>query len=386
MSGSCIAGNTVGSGSGSGISNPDSGTADAENNWWGASGGANTSGADTTLGSVDYTPFLTSAPASCDIEPNPTPTPTPSPTPGFCPGGFSSFTEEECPEAVLAEHEVTVEGCTAVEVDAILAGTLVTADALQSQFGGDPASDTFMRVLYSPMAMEPTSGIEFICDVTADDVPTAGCRTRNAPPGEGLQARILCGPSVVLTEYTVVHEYGHVFEGRMGGLVEGSTYFGLISRPAVTLIPTATPGTPGPLFDSSNLIVFGPRKDPDTSEDDWVRGQRGWGSAASTPPSVPCDFQQDAYTVDDWEVTLTPQQTQTAHERDEAAADMFLNWVYSEINQGGFHNDNYIGITNCSTTPTPDLTARPGDARYNYMETIVMPTLATRVPTATATP
>jgi len=100
------------------------------------------------------------------------------------------------------------------------------------------------------------------------------------------------------------------FEGRMGGLVEGSTYFGLISRPAVTLIPTATPGTPGPLFDSSNLIVFGPRKDPDTSEDDWVRGQRGWGSAASTPPSVPCDFQQDAYTVDDWEVTLTPQQTQ----------------------------------------------------------------------------
>jgi hypothetical protein len=65
---------------------------------------------------------------------------------------------------------------------------------------------------------------------------------------------------------------------------------------------------------------------------------------------------------------------------------MFLNWVYSEINQGGFHNDNYIGITNCSTTPTPDLTARPGDARYNYMETIVMPTLATRVPTATATP
>jgi hypothetical protein len=73
-------------------------------------------------------------------------------------------------------------------------------------------------------------------------------------------------------------------------------------------------------------------------------------------------------------------------ERDEASADMFLNWVYREVGQGGFHNYSYFSITDCTTTPTPDFTAEPGDARYNFMETIVMPTLATRVPTPTPTP
>jgi hypothetical protein len=131
---------------------------------------------------------------------------------------------------------------------------------------------------------------------------------------------------------------------------------------------------------------MGNRLDPINNTPDWVRGQRGWGSTASTPPAAPCNFQQDAYTVSDWQVTATPGTTAQLHERDEAAADMFLNWVYREMGQGGFRNASYIGINSCGVTPTPDETSRPGDSRYNFMETIAMPTLATRVPTATPTP
>jgi len=84
---------------------------------------------------------------------------------------------------------------------------------------------------------------------------------------------------------------------------------------------------------------------------------------------------------------VTPTETPPAmqRERDEAAADMFLNWVYSVAapGLGGFRNDNYSGVTDCVTTPTPDLTRRPGDARNNFMSNIVMPTLATYVPTPT---
>src|SRR5690606_30716577 len=367
ISGSCIAGNTVGSGSGSGISNPDSGTADAENNWWGASGGANTSGADTTLGSVDYTPFLTSAPGSCTIQPNPTPTPTLP----ICPGGFTALLEEECPPT-LEDYGVTAVDC-GLASNVILAGTEATAEALKSQFGGDPAVDTFRRVMLN--AAQSRTEIEFICS----DDPGAYCETNNdvAPP---LQAQITCYDDVQLTEYTVVHEYGHVFTGRMGGLVAGSTYYGVIDQPPLT----GTPGTPAPLLrDSLTQDVLGNTANLQGTPD-WVRGQRGWGSAASTPPAVPCNFQQDAYTVIDATGTATP--GALVRERDETAADMFLNWVYREIGMGGFHNYSYFNITNCMTTPTPDFTAMPGDARYNFMETIVMPTLSTRVPTPTATP
>jgi hypothetical protein len=173
-----------------------------------------------------------------------------------------------------------------------------------------------------------------------------------------------------------VHEYGHVFTGRMGGLASGSTYYGMISLPPVT----------GFIADSSGDFVLGNRTDPNSGNPDWTRGQRGWGSAASTPPAIPCNFQQNAYTVNDWEASpvVTPPTIQT--ERDEAAADMFLNWVYSTAMQGGFHNYNYIGITTCGITPTPDFTRLPGDARYNFMVTVVMPTLSTRVPTPTIAP
>jgi len=152
---------------------------------------------------------------------------------------------------------------------------------------------------------------------------------------------------------------------------------------------------------SDPSIVWGSRDtvNPDlrTSGDDWTRGERGWGSAAAStafaPGITPCDFQQNAFRVYDFDIALTPANaspTQQAEvrirERDEAAADMFLNWVYSRAIPGsGFRNTDWRNVTNCSLTGTPDA-SNPGDARYFRMTNNIMPTLATRFPAITPTP
>ncbi len=204
------------------------------------------------------------------------------------------------------------------------------------------------------------------------------CETFNVYVSQpsNIQARIDCDPQVAFSQYTAVHELGHVFEGRTGGTTQGSTFFGLMDQPVST-------GTPGGVYDYATLagIVFGNRIDPVSQKPDWVRGNRGWGSAASTPPAVPCNFQQDPFTVADWLAT----QDQRVRERDEAAADMFLNWVYTAIAAGGFQNTSWIGINMCATG-TAQPAERPGDVQNNYMNNIVLPTLATYVPTSTPTP
>lgn len=206
----------------------------------------------------------------------------------------------------------------------------------------------------------------------------------------GQTAQTVVPNALQFTQYTAVHELGHVLVGRTGGysLSFPASYYNMINSPPVTppfATSTTLPGTPtltpsrGTLYDylsPTPQVVFG------IIDSDWVRGQRGWGSAYSISPAVPCDFQQNAFSV----VDVGASQSDRERERDEGAADMFLNWVYSKIGSGGFTNYNYIGIANCTITPTPDFTRRPGDARFNFMDNIVMPTLATYFPTPTAAP
>jgi hypothetical protein len=74
-------------------------------------------------------------------------------------------------------------------------------------------------------------------------------------------------------------------------------------------------------------------------------------------------------------------------ERDEGAADMFLNWVYRQVGQGGFVNATWAGITVCNATPAVQPPPNDsGDVRYKFMNIVVFPTLATRFPTTTPTP
>jgi hypothetical protein len=343
---------------------------------------------------------------------NQTPTPTfipsltPSPTAPFCPAGGSlqalSGTTTPCPTpdlllecqsnvtqdvsdqlelfGIVLENQTT---WSLAEIQQLCLGVVKTGQALQRQYGGSQPDHTFRRVLIAP----GRSQIAFARVLTGQPF----CVTDNnvAAP---LQSRVTCfGPqppqsnALQFVQYTAVHELGHVFVGRTGGFQAGSTYFGLIDVPPLTnAIATGTIVADPVLRDNLNQPVMGAFIDANDNTD-WVRGGRGWGSPASTPPVAPCNFQQNAFTVTD--VNASPDDK--SRERDEAAADMFLNWVYSEIGEDGFTDNDWRNISNCSATPPPTPTGTPpapGAARYNYMETVVFPTLATLFPTMTSTP
>lgn len=122
-----------------------------------------------------------------------------------------------------------------------------------------------------------------------------------------------------------------------------------------------------------------------------MRGSRGWGSAApypgpcgeSTIVGLPEDFQQNPCHVLDWVAAVSDvayggesSETLEVIELEEAGADMFLNWAYRILNEGGFENASWpIGCTeatecldNRGITPGSD---GPGDDRYNWMSNIM---------------
>lgn len=313
-------------------------------------------------------------------------------------------TPEPVPGGVLFEYGVIVEdtagtwGLTpADEIAMIEAGVSKTALALQAQFGGATPQDAFKRVMIA-------SGFTRII------VNTSGTYCETSSSFANVQAQITCYNGNILSEYTVVHELGHVFTYRMGGAQPTpGTYYHFFSNPPIT----TTPGVLGPLLDNQNLIVFGPRvvlltvapgaTANTTPQGDWVRGNRGWGSPAVTPPAIPCPFQQNSFVVSDWVIrtstptpnspgaTPEPLDTILITEIDETAADMFLNWVYRRNGQGGFINANWIDVVvppgNCTVTPQPMPPGNdPGDARFKYMATTIMTAMNTRIPTITPTP
>jgi hypothetical protein len=340
------------------------------------------------------------------VNQTPTPTPTPSPTAPFCPAGFTgdaqalSGTTTPCPTIVpdpivdcssptefvilnrLATFGVVVENLWSItELQQLCLGVVKTGKALQIQYGGALPQDTFKRVLISAGRTQ----ITFIRDSSGGPF----CQTNNNVISPN-QSTVTCfGTGLQFVEYTAVHELGHVFVGRTGGFQTGNTYYGLIFNPPLFSL-TPTPGaSTGVVFDAAGGVVFGTRLDV-SGNFDWVRGQRGWGSPAATPPVAPCIFQQNAFTVSDWLVTppAPPTLDPRSQELDEAAADMFLNWVYRIIGENGFlpADANWIGISDCAATPNPTPTGTqvfPGNDRYNLMSTAIMPTLATFVPTAT---
>ena len=228
------------------------------------------------------------------------------------------------------------------ETDALLNAFLRVGQALQSQYGGISPQEAFTRVMYG-------SGRSQIQLIRSSSI--AYCLTDNnvSPP---LQSTITCNPSLIITEYTIVHELGHVFVGRTGG--------------HYTTDPNATPtNTPtyfylnnfATVVDHNAMIVYG--YSPSTNS--WDRRDRGWGSSSPLISSnQACDFQQNPLK----EVGIT------SDEVDEGAADMFLNWVYQELNLDGFKNIDWEGYTVCSVSGNTD-TTNPGDERYLWMEGIM---------------
>lgn len=291
----------------------------------------------------------------------------------------------ECPECGLSLFGVARSGSwTNADVRDIYAGVSYTGEALALQFGGWQGVDAFRRIL-----LQNNPAITF----ERDNI-TAGfsCNASNDPT-------ITCLKDNQTTEYTVVHELGHIFTRRTG----------FTALPPLPTLPS-TPGTPAygystfyggvrfGVLDAEQGIVMGlfPNQYGDRFPDiigfNWVRGDRGWGTAANLEnAAIPCVFQQnplDVNDIDAAQVSLAPPELVT--ETDEAAADMFLNWVYSRLTTGetfGFKNRDYRGLDGqCANAGVYQATALPGNARFQLVNERIMPTVATYFPTITPTP
>jgi hypothetical protein len=270
----------------------------------------------------------------------------------------------ECPECGLLLHGVTLSGAWSMDdVRDIYAGVVYTGEALALQFGGR-GYEAFQRIL-----VQGVPSIVFQRSTAAG----VACNANGFPV-------ITCSAGSQPSQYTVVHELGHVFTQRTGGTQTGNTFYGWILNG---------------VFDRNGGVVVGAtsRTNPTTRNTglDWQRGQRGWGShAAPQTALIPCDFQQNPFEVFDFDVTATPGQPQPqVIEVDEAAADMFLNWIYSRLTSGesaGFKNLSYLGLPRQCNLIAPFDGSLPGDARFQAMTERIMPVLATRFPTPTATP
>ncbi len=164
----------------------------------------------------------------------------------------------------------------------------------------------------------------------------------------------------LVTEYSVVHELGHVLDLRSNLTLRN--YVGSIE---LFLADCQTPNT------RVMGVGFGTG---------WNRGQRGWGTASQNPSPPPVQrlsqFQQN------------PEDSPV-----EAAADMFLNWVYRRTSDAAptgipipfdpLNNDNpapslacsypntgsWVGFANIINDGTIDTSnAKTGNVRYWWME------------------
>jgi len=275
----------------------------------------------------------------------------------------------ECPECGLSLHGVTTAGAwTLADVRDIFAAVTNTAEALRLQFGGERPLETFRRIL-----LQSSPAITF----ERSTAPGANCNATYFP-------LITCYATNQPSQYTFVHELGHGFTKRTGFHDSNGTYYIAIRNP----LPL------GYIPDSSSPpnVVMGPfdaiSSDNLTRGIDWDRGQRGWGSAAAntSPLSIPYDFQQSTENHNDLDYPNSPLLTR---EVDEAAADMFLNWVYSRLTTGevaGFKNRDYKLLTGNCPGVAPTDTSNPGDARYTTMTNGILPLVSTWFPTVTRTP
>ncbi len=132
------------------------------------------------------------------------------------------------------------------------------------------------------------------------------------------------------SQYTIVHEMGHIFDGRtnfgLSGPIDGSFVLADCASPAGTVMG---------IYQGS-----------------WQRGRRGWGTGpqqyyngSPTPTPIPLitDFQQN------------PENSAI-----EVAADSFLNWVYRTNTTNGAQATNP-----CLQTPLPAPTAWTGQGFRN---------------------
>jgi hypothetical protein len=168
--------------------------------------------------------------------------------------------------------------------------------------------------------------------------------------------------TVPFTKYTMVHEFGHVFNNQSDRSVNGQPSDSLEERMGLNSAVI-------PILDCTGAKVMGEDAD---SPGQWERGDRGWGSG---------------YTNSDFQQHDQEDPGKTTGEIDEAAGDMFLNWVYRKITDSnassvsanpcaspatgtwtGFLNTSWFGSACHSTAGCPDYDGLSGNRRFAWME------------------
>ena len=159
-----------------------------------------------------------------------------------------------------------------------------------------------------------------------------------------LPIHIECGVSSALwgqslQDETAIHELGHLFDSRsdkyLYGIMDVNQYA---------------------LTDCNSSTIMGNGVGPPLGE--WGRGLAGWGSISTSPTNI-SRFQQDP-----------------ANFKEEAVADMFLNWVYRYTTGGVVttsdecivQTGNWDGFQNIDENGNFDA-GLPGNARFMWMQT-----------------
>jgi len=275
---------------------------------------------------------------------------------------------------VTATNAADVSAWSTTQLRSICNGVVSTGQALALQtILSDTGVQAFRTVLLDTINQK--TEIHFIRSGTS-----ANCTTLAGEPFEDpqLMATVTCGTGNVMTEFTATHELGHVFVARTGGrndYIQGQSgqqsYYRLLTDAEVY---DSTPVRPRPVIGQFNDRFGRP---------DWMRGTNGWGTGARSlladRPRVgvcdgsagydpvldaPTSFQQNPCQAFDAQINLRETEVE------EAAADMFLNWVYRQIQRtepgGNTGFENLIWIN--ATASNPDDIGLSGDARHQWMQ------------------
>lgn len=293
---------------------------------------------------------------SPDVSPNVTTSPVLSSDPSLSPISPEQTMVNELSDYGITAHVAgtggsspgtgTAKARSLPELRQVLIGVQQTARAFNLLKNGgasgtnSTAKSLFQTVMGSFELLRVENGYQIAgCTGTQDE----GCTSNDT-------GTMLFYGNVNVSQYTVAHELGHRFDNRSDQnnkdslserLGRGAAYGGVI------------------ITDCNGDRVLG------EIAGEWVRGERGWGSGPGFS-----DFQQN------------PQSDpgKTDGEIFEAAADMFLNWVYRR-NSDTIPNDpctdpltgTWEGFKNVnwSLNPPQNDNTRPGNKRYQWAENTI---------------
>jgi hypothetical protein len=258
-----------------------------------------------------------------------------------------------------------------------------------------------------------SSGQSVVVPIIYTDINYGGCKTfagsgsvipcgQNGPTPRA----IVCNGSatnLIVTEYTIVHELGHIFDNRSQGAN---------GQPGVSVAMGLT-GFVQPITDCTispgPFRVFGEFA-TQVANYSWTRGEGGWGSGPSLRPTQGTPVPAQIPTPTPQPLITNFQQNarfdfgaKTNEEIYEAAADMFLNWVYRAISDptypppafinacavplptpnptpmwNGFQNREWRGQISSSATAGNLDAGLSGNGRYYWMHTTILQLFASR--------